>query len=249
MPSSWLLAFASVAFVSCISLIGVATISIAAEKLQRAALLLVSFAAGALFGDVFFHLLPELAEEGGLNARTAVWILAGIAALFVIEKIIHWRHCHLPESEGHIHPLAVTNIVGDWLHNCLDGLIIGASYLASLPVGIATTVAIILHEIPQEISDFAVLLHSGLSKRRALLLNFISALGAVFGAAVALFAGSMSAGATAALIPLSIGAFIYIAGADLIPELHKELQVKKSILQFAMLVSGMAVMALLLLLE
>ena len=135
------------------------------------------------------------------------------------------------------------NLFGDGIHNLIDGLIIGASYLVSIPVGITTTLAVILHEIPQEIGDFGVLLHGGFSKKKALLLNFATALTAVLGAILALVIGSHSVHLTTFLIPFAAGSFLYIAAADLIPELHKETNTKKSFLQLIMLILGIAVMA------
>src|SRR3989338_3142395 len=180
----WLYSLVSVLAVSCVSMVGVLTISFTIEKIRRMLFLLVSFAAGALLGDVFLHLLPEIIEETGeLALAQSIYILGGIALLFVIEKIIHWRHCHEPVSDdtSHIHPFAITNLVGDSLHNFIDGLIIGGSYMVSIPVGLATTLAVIFHEIPQEMSDFAVLIHGGFTKSQALVVNFISALTAVIG--------------------------------------------------------------------
>ena len=153
------------------------------------------------------------------------------------------------DNKEHAHPFAYTNLVGDGLHNFIDGLIIGASYIVSVPVGIATTIAVVLHEIPQEIGDFGVLIHAGFSKGKALALNFLSAVAAILGAVVALWLSGAVEGLEMVLIPLAAGGFIYIAGSDLIPELHKENHIVRSILQVISFIAGIGVMLLLLLLE
>lgn len=249
MNQALLYTMVSVLVVSVLSFIGILTLSINTKRLHKILLYLVSFAAGALLGDVFIHLIPELIEEDLFNLQTSFLILGGILLFFTIEKIVHWQHCHIPQNGGHEHPFVVTNLVGDGVHNFIDGLIIGASYMVNIPLGIATTVAVIFHEIPQEIGDFGVLLHGGFSKSKALLFNFLSALTAVAGGLIAVLASGIVPSITDYLIPLTIGGFIYIAGSDLIPELHKNFETKKSILQIISLIAGIAVMALLLLLE
>lgn len=239
----------SVLAVSLISLIGIVTLSINTKRLHKILIYLVSLAAGALLGDVFLHLIPELIEEGSFTIQTSLLILGGILIFFSIEKIVHWQHCHIPQNGRHSHPFVVTNLVGDGVHNFVDGLIIGASYLVNIPVGIATTIAVILHEIPQEIGDFGILLHGGFSKSKALLFNFLSALAAVAGGLIAVLASGIISQLSNYLIPLAIGGFIYIAGSDLIPELHKNFTTKKSIFQIISLILGISVMACLLLLE
>ena len=249
MPNVWIYSLASVLIVSLMSFIGILTLSIKTEKLKKILLYLVSFSAGALFGDVFIHLLPEIVEDAGFSLNVSIYLMFGIGLSFVIEKFIHWRHCHLPNTKDHVHPFAMMNLFGDGVHNFIDGLIIGASYLASVPVGIATTLAVILHELPQEIGDFGVLLHGGFSKGKALFFNFITALTSVFGAVVSLLVSSYVGNITIFLIPFAAGTFIYIAGSDLIPELHKEVKVEKSFMQLIAIVLGVLVMLSLLILE
>jgi zinc and cadmium transporter len=166
-----------------------------------------------------------------------------------LEKVIHWRHCHMPVTKTHVHPFAFMNLVGDSLHNFIDCLIIAASYIVSIPAGIATTVAVILHEIPQEMGDFGVLLYAGFSKKKAIFMNFITALTAVLGVIVALLAYDFFAGIEVYFVGLAIGGFLYIAGSDLIPELHKETKISASLLQLLTFILGILVMASLLLLE
>lgn len=239
----------SVLIVSLISFVGVLALAINIKRLNKIILYLVSFAAGTLLGDAFIHLIPELIEKNSFTLQTSFMILGGIVIFFTLEKFIHWQHCHIPQTEKHTHPFAITNLVGDGVHNLLDGLIIGASYIVNIQLGIATTIAVIFHEIPQEIGDFGVLIQGGFSKGKALLFNFFSALAAIIGGVFAVIATGIAPAIAEYVIPLAIGGFIYIAGSDLIPELHKNFETKKSIIQIIAFVAGIAVMALLLLLE
>ncbi|MBU0708002.1 ZIP family metal transporter [Patescibacteria group bacterium] len=249
MTDTWLYTIISVIIISLISLVGILAISTNINKLKKYLLLLVSFSAGSLLGGAFIHLLPETYEESDILGLLPFLILGGIVLFFFIEKVLCWRHCHIPTSEEHPHPLGINNLIGDGLHNFIDGMIIAGSYIVSIPVGIATTVAVILHEIPQEIGDFGVLLHAGYSKGKALFLNFLSALTAVLGAVITLAIGTSVEGIQQYIIPITIGGFIYIATADLIPELKKEINLGKSFLQLLALLLGMGIMALLLLME
>ncbi len=243
MTDIWLNSLVSVAIVSLISLIGVLTFSLKAERLKKALLYLVSFSAGGLFGDAFIHLIPEAVEESGFAVHVSLFILFGIAVSFILEKFLRWRHCHIPTSEEHPHSFAYMNLFGDAVHNFIDGLVIGGSYLASIPLGVATTLAVIFHEVPQEIGDFGVLLYGGFSKSRVVLLNFSTALTAIVGAVVALSLGSPIQFFLPFLIPFAAGHFIYIAGSDLIPELHKEEPgLLKSVFQLAAFVLGVLIL-------
>ena len=168
---------------------------------------------------------------------------------FALEKFISWRHCHIPTSKEHPHPVVWMNLVGDGLHNFTDGMIIAASFLVNIPLGITTSLAVILHEIPQEIGDFGVLIHGGFSKNKALVFNFLSGLMAIGGAVLTLFLGTRFVQPVRLLIPFTAGSFIYIAGSDLIPELHKETNLKKSAFQLLGLILGIGVMLSLLLIE
>ena len=248
MLESWLYALISVIIVSLISLIGIFTLAINSNILRKVLLLLVSFAAGALLGDVFIHLLPEVVEEFGFSLEVSLYVLVGILIFFVLEKVVQWRHCHIPTTKTHVHPVALMNLIGDGLHNLIDGMIIAGSYITSIPLGIATTIAVILHEIPQEIGDFGVLLHGGFKRAKALLFNFIFALFSVLGALIVLAIGSAIENFPMIILPITAGGFIYIAGSDLIPELHKTcVPASKSVAQLIAFVAGMFVMLLLLL--
>jgi zinc and cadmium transporter len=245
----WFYSLLSVFIVSSISIIGIFTLGIKQDRLKTILIYLISFSAGALFGDAFIHLLPELIEERGFSVISGISIVFGILMFFILEKFVHWQHCHMPVSKTHVHPFAYMNLVGDALHNFIDGLIIAASYLVSIPVGLATTSAVLLHEIPQEIGDFGVMIHGGLSRTKALLLNFLTALTAVLGVVIGLLLNNYSDNIKYIFIPLAIGGFIYIAGSDLIPELHKETNIKRSIIQIITFVLGILIMLSLLFLE
>jgi zinc and cadmium transporter len=247
----WAWTIGSVIVISLISLIGAITLSLNKTKLRSMLLFMVSFAVGGLFGDVFIHLLPQSFEALGANLKTSLYILTGIFVFFILEKFIRWRHCHIPTSKEHIHPVALLNLVGDGVHNMLDGMIIAATFAVSIPIGIATTLAVILHEIPQEIGDFGVLIYSGIPLKKALFLNFISALAAVVGAVMALILESRIKGFATYLLPITAGGFVYIGGSDLIPELHKEdhMKASTSLLQFVAIMLGIGIMALLVFVE
>ena len=244
----WVQALAAVALVSALSLVGSLTLVGASKVLDKSLIFIISFAAGALLGDAFLHLLPEIAEsERGFDFLASMSVLAGITGFFLLEKGLHWHHAHFPREEV-VHPVAVSNLIGDGLHNFVDGAIVAGSFLVSPQLGIATTIAVVLHEVPQELGDFAILVHAGLKPRRALLLNFLSGLVAIAGAVATLLLDSIG-GIEQFLVPFSAGAFIYIASTDLIPELHKEPEPMKSVAQGLALIGGIAVMAALTLLE
>lgn len=249
MTNIWLYSILSILTVSLVSLVGVLTLPLKSDRLKNFLLYIVAFSAGAMIGDVFIHLLPETVEENGFGLDTSFVILAGIMLTFVTEKIVHVRHEHLPEDKKRSHTVSVMSLFGDGVHNFIDGLIVGASYLVSIPVGLATTIAVVLHEIPQEIGNFGVLLHGGFSKSKALFFNFLSALTAFLGLFIALSLSQQTEGVTKFLLPLAAGNFIYIAGSDLIPELHKEEGARQYALQFLMLLAGIFVMFLLTFLE
>ncbi|MDD5750368.1 MAG: ZIP family metal transporter [Candidatus Pacebacteria bacterium] len=245
----WFWVFSSVILVSLAAVVAFLFLPLARKRLKNIVLYLVAFSAGALFGDAFIHLLPELFEEMGNKAVLSLCVLSGILIFFVLEKFIRWRHCHVQISENHLHPLATINLVGDGVHNFLDGIIIAASYLLSVPLGIASTMAVLFHELPQEIGDAGVLMHAGLPWKKALFFNFLSALTAVLGAAIGLLLGERMAALSLAISAGAAGGFIYIAGSDLIPELHHNVEPKQSLKQFLALLLGILAMALLLFIE
>ncbi|MFH0819391.1 MAG: ZIP family metal transporter [Patescibacteria group bacterium] len=227
--------------VSLISLVGIIFITIKEEKLKKILLLLVGFSAGALMGGAFLHLIPEAVEKSGIEAVN-IPVLVGFALFFVIERVLHWHHCHEDDGKCDVHVFAYTNLIGDGVHNFVDGLIIATSFVVDFHLGIATTFAVILHELPQEISDFGVLLYAGFSKAKALSYNFISALLAVLGAIAGYFLSNSAESFASWLLPFAAGGFIYIAASDLIPELHKEKNIHKAWLSFFMFILGVGFM-------
>ena len=247
---TWVLGLASVTAISAISLTGVLVLWLKEKQLERILLYLVSFSVGGLFGDAFIHLIPEAIEASGFGVSVSLLILTGILFSFVVEKFLQWRHCHIPTSTEHPHSFAYMNLFGDAVHNLIDGLIVGGSYLVSIPIGVSTTLAVVFHEIPQELGDFGVLIHGGFTKKKALWFNLLTALTAVLGAIIAFVLGATTEGFIPLLIPFAAGNFIYIAGSDLIPELRKdEPDFKKSALQVMSITLGVAMMLLILLLE
>ena len=247
--STWAATLVAVLAVSLISLIGVLALLAKEATLKRLVPLLVSFAVGALLGDALLHILPELAEDNGLTTGISLVIVGAIIGFFVLEKFIHLHHQLGSPGQGHIHPVALTNLLGDGIHNFVDGAIIAGSFLTNSTLGVATTAAVALHEIPQEIGDLGVLVHAGLTPRRAVMYNLASALAAVVGGVLTLLLAGAVHDMARVMLALSAGAFIYIAGADLIPELHKATDWRTSLLQFVGVTAGFATMGALLLFE
>ena len=245
----WIYTLISVIIVSLISLIGVFTLSVRKETLEKLLIYLVSLSTGTLLGDAFIHLIPDAYAQNSSKAWAAVYILSGILVFFILEKYVHWRHCHRIASPDHPHPFSYVILLGDGVHNFIDGLIIAAGYLVSLPIGIATTIAVVFHEIPHEIGNFGSLIYGGIARKKALLYNFLSSLTSILGAIIVLLISADTADITRFLIPFAAGGFIYVASADLIPELHKETAPQKSAGQLAMFIFGIGLMMGLLLLE
>lgn len=253
-----ILALASVIAVSLVSLVGLATIAMDEMRVRRLATLFVSFAVGALLGDAFIHLIPE-AFAGPVPSRAALrpslLILGGIMVFFIVEKLLRHQHGVLHE---HYHgqpelrrpELAAINILGDAIHNFIDGVVIGASYLVSPVLGLSTTIAVLLHEIPQEFGDFGILIHSGLTVRNAVLLNLASASVAILGTVLSLLAGSVAQETvTTSLVPLTAGGFVYLAAADLIPELQHDRSLRALVVQTFLITLGIVTMGLLTFIE
>jgi zinc and cadmium transporter len=244
MPANILPTLISIFAVSAISVTGILVFSLHRTLIEHWLIHFVSLSAGTLLATVFLHMIPEMAE--GSDFRQALLlVLAGISGSFVIEKVIHWRHCHDLECHENIHPVGTINIMGDAAHNFIDGMLIAGAFLVSTEIGIATTIAVAVHEIPQEIGDFAVLIYSGYTKRRALLMNMLAACTAFVGAFVVFAASGSVENIEYFLLPLAAGNFLYIAGVDLMPELHKETRIRHGIAQFSFLLLGMAIMVFL----
>jgi len=231
----------STLLVSFVSLVGIFFITVKEQMFKKILLLLVSFASGTLLGAAFLHLIPESVSAQSETAFVA--ILVGILAFFLLEKFL-WRHCH--ERECPIHTFAYLNLLGDSVHNFIDGVIIAVSFIASIPLGAATTLAVIAHEIPQEIGDYGILVYGGFSKAKALLYNFLTAIIAIFAATLMyFFSPFFPSPSLAYLLAFAAGGFIYIATTDLIPELHKETKASKSAAQFLLLLLGITLMLVL----
>lgn len=246
---AYFFALLSVVIVSLVSLIGVITLSINESVVRKYIFLFVSLAVGALLGDAFIHLIPEALETSSDPLLISLLIITGILIFFVLEEFLHWHHHSDDIEKHHIQPVGNLVLFSDGVHNFIDGIIIGASFLVNIPVGIATTMAVILHEIPQEIGDFAVLLHAGYTRKKALRINFMSGLTAVVGTIVSFMLQGSVEGFTSLVLPIAAGGFIYISIADLIPELHKTKKLNHSLYQLVALLLGIVLMVSLIYLE
>ncbi|MFA4906261.1 MAG: ZIP family metal transporter [Candidatus Margulisiibacteriota bacterium] len=233
------LIIASTVVISVLSLAGAFALVLKDEVLQQILLSVVGFSAGALAGSAFLHLLPESLEQMSPGS-TFTYALLGFSFFFLMERIFYWRHCH--EEKCDVHAFTYLNLFGDSLHNFIDGLVIAASFIVSLPLGIATSIAVASHEIPQEIGDFGVLVYGGFSKAKALLFNLLTALTAVLGGVIGYYLSTAISGLAPILLPVTAGGFIYIAASDLIPELHKEKDNRKANLAFILFILGLLFM-------
>ena len=239
MVLAWILI--STFFVSILSLIGIITLAIKEDLLSKIIFLLIGFSAGALIGGAFLHILPEALEKAS-STTVFYYLILGIVLFFLMERYLHWRHCH--DKDCRIHAFTYLNLFGESAHNFIDGIAIAASFMVSVHLGLATTLAIILHEIPKELGNFGVLIYGGFSRKRALFYNFISALMAMIGAVIGYFISNFAHGFSDFIMPLTAGGFIYIATSDLIPEIHKESNQRRATLAFIAFLFGIAFMAL-----
>jgi zinc and cadmium transporter len=240
---AWLLTLASVALVSAIPLAGLSLIHLNRVRVERLLLALISLAVGALLGGAFLHLMPEALERSGASATLFGWFLVGFMSFFLLEKLLSAPGRGDRRGAPRLPPLAALNLSGDALHNLVDGMVVAAAYMADTTVGVTATLAVILHEIPQEIGDMGVLVYSGMPIRRAVLLNLLSALAAVVGAVAALLLGERFQGLVNALLPVAAGAFVYVAASDLIPELRRRTGLGVSLRQVALILLGLGLMA------
>lgn len=245
-------AFIAVFLVSALSGIGVLSLLFRDAILRPLVSFLVALSVGALFGDAFIHLIPEAFETAPSTLAASMALSMGVFTFFILEKFLRWRHSHGIHEESvdtltsHTHEkthLGWLVFFGDGVHNFIDGIIIGASFLISYELGVATTLAIMLHEIPQEMGDFGLLLHAGFSRAKALAFNFASALFAIAGTAVALILGRGDDAFLALAGAFAAGGFIYIAGSDLVPELHgQKSSIKGALVQTVSVGIGFALM-------
>lgn len=225
--------------ISILALTGIFALYIKQQVLDELLLILVALSAGTLIGGAFFHLLPEAIKEIP-DFNIFPYVLIGYLTFFLIEQSLHWHHCH---KGMHDKPtFHYMNLVGDAIHNFIDGLILAASYVISIPIGIATTLAVAAHEIPQEIGDFGVLVYGGFEKKKALLINFIVALSVILGGIIGYIIIQTAEQLALFLLPFAAGGFIYIAATDLLPEIRKEKDIKKSIILLEFFILGVLLM-------
>lgn len=228
---------AATIFVSLLSLVGI--VFVVRKSVDEYMGLMVSFAAGALLAVAFLDLIPESLS---LSADALKLTMVGMIGFFVLEKALFWHHHH---SKIHRHPMTTLNLVGDGIHNFLDGTIIAAAFLQNTELGLTTTFAVAAHEIPQEFGDYSILIYGGFTHAKALFYNFLSALTAIAGALVMFYFSAIVPGLSSFMLPFAAGGLLYIAGTDLIPELKKEVRWKKSVIEFASFLAGIGLIWLL----
>lgn len=210
----WIIA--STFVISLISFVGVFGLLLKEETLRKFIFPLVAFSAGALLAGAMLHLIPEALDQSESVDQVFLWVLFGFSLFFMLEQFIQWHHCHKLPSE-HKHPVTYLILLSDGVHNFIDGLAIGAAFLVNINLGIVTSLAVMAHEIPQELGDFGILVHGGWKSRQALFFNFFSGLASVAGGVLVYF---LSSGINMSfLLPIAAGNFIYIASSDLIPEI------------------------------
>ena len=237
----WIIAFSILGSVGAIA--GAALLLLFPEGTRRTLLpCLLSYATGTLLGAAFLGMIPNALQEATPVAISGT-VLVGIVLFFVLEKVVIWRHCHDTECEVHSSagPLI---LIGDAFHNFVDGFVIAAAFLTSVPLGIAASLAVIAHEIPQEVGDFAILLENGYSRTRALILNSLSSLTTLPGAVIAYFFLGTTREAVPFILALSAASFIYIAVADLVPSLHRQTGIKAALMQFVLMLAGIGTIAI-----
>jgi len=230
----------SVFLVSLVSFVGIFFLALKERTLDNFLELFISFAVGSMLGDAFIHILPEATEN--LGEKTFLLTVISFLVFFVLEKFLYWRHCHLEHCQTH--PFTYLSLIGDTIHNFIDGTIIAASFLTNFSLGITTTLAVIFHEIPQEIGDFSILIYGGLEKKKAIFLNFLSALSAFLGALLVYFFFRQISGLIDYLLPFAAGNFLYLSGTDIIPELREKAKnsLRSSLYQFILVCTGLFLM-------
>ena len=223
-----------------VAFVGAITLALKGKTLQKVLFGLVAFSAGTMLGGALLHLLAESIESGLFDIDTVMMIfIAGFSGFFLVERVLHWHHCHSSEK-CKVHTYTYMVLFGDGIHNFIDGLVIAAAFLTDTGLGFITSFLILGHEIPQEMGDFAVLLHGGMKRRKALLYNFISQLTAVLGGLVGYFV--LSDTLRVFMLPFAAGGFVYIAASDLVPELHKDPKLGKALAAFGLFLAGVVLM-------
>ncbi|MDT7858886.1 MAG: ZIP family metal transporter [Candidatus Aenigmarchaeota archaeon] len=221
--------------VSLIGLAGVFSLFIKRKTLEKIVFPLVSFAAGSLVGSALYHLFAEGLERIG-TLQAINWFVIGFIVFFILERILRWHHCHNLKCK--VHPFSYLIFVGDAIHNIIDGLIIASTFLVDIRLGILTTFLIIAHEVPQELGNFATALYGGMKRNKAIVFTFLSQTTCIIGGFFGYY--FLSKETILHLLPFTAGGFIYIATSDLIPKLHRELNIKKSIISFTLFLFGLA---------
>lgn len=239
----WIVATTS--SISLIAFIGALALFLKVRIIDQILLIFVAFSAGALIGGAFFHLLPEAILEMGVDETSLLnifaYLIVGFCTFFILEQIIRWHHHHTT-SHPKIMPFSYLVLLSDGLHNFIDGLVLAASFLVSVPIGVSTALAIAVHEIPQEIGDFGVLVYGGIQKVKALILNFISAITIILGGIVGYLLQMWIGESIIFLLPFAAGNFLYIASTDLIPEIRYRENPIQSMLRFSVFLAGVGVM-------
>jgi len=246
--SNILYAFLSVIFISIISLVGVFAISLKERTLDRILFILLSFSSGSILGTAFLDLLPEAIHFLGEEhlSITVLYVTFGFVGFFFIERFIYWFHGHLhgPEHRSkvderlRVKKFVYLNLIGDGIHNLIDGMIIGASFLINIQTGLAATIAVFFHELPQEIGDFGVLVYGGFTRYKALFFNFLSALTAIIGVFLSNYFAMNIVNFFGYLLAFAAGGFIYLASSELIPEMQREEDLGRSLIQFILFILG-----------
>ncbi|MDD5501879.1 MAG: ZIP family metal transporter [Candidatus Thermoplasmatota archaeon] len=219
---------------------GAVTLKMSEKTLNKIVMILVAFAAGSMLAGALFHLIPEAMEKIDKPLTISALILAGFLIFFIVERYLHWHHCHDPDCKTH--PVTTLVIFGDSIHNLIDGVVIAASFMISIPFGIVTTAVILGHELPQELGNFGILVYGGYSKQKALAYNAMAQFTCVIGGVLGYALSYYTQQASAYLLPFAAGGFLYIAASDLIPEMHKEPDLKKVMINFAVFCVGLAFM-------
>lgn len=238
----FLYALIAVILVSLLSLLGAVFIVLQRKLIDSVTTYLLAFSSGILLGTTFYDLVPE--GFAGIGAAVYTWVIVGVVSFFILEKFIHW-HSHVEELEGEKPSkkhLAYLTLVGDGIHNFLDGAVIGVTFLTSIPLGVAATIAVVAHEIPHELSDFFLLIYGGLNNKKALWYNFLSALTAILGTVIVFVFSKDLLQFSPYFIGFAAGNFLYIAASDLIPELHEKRNVGISVAQTLILIAGVILM-------
>lgn len=232
-------------FVSLLSFVGVLILFLKERFLDKIILVLVAFSAGALIGGAFLHLIPEAINKVGLDEEAILkiffYLIFGFLLFFILEQFLKWHHHHAKEHPE-IKTFSYLILISDGIHNFIDGLIIAGSFVISIPLGIVTTLAVVLHEIPTEIGDYGVLVYGGFKKIKALFLNFLSGITAILGGIIGFLLSEKIGGSIIFLLPFAAGNFIYIACSDLIPEIKQKIGSSESIINFFVFLLGLGVM-------